>query len=343
MVNILYGIAGEGSGHAIRSKVVLNHLRKNHKIKVVTAGQSYSRLNKLFNCEKIDHFKIVYKNNTTYYLTTILYNFLRLPLLIARGWKVKNIINKFRPDLIITDFEPFVDYFAFFKKIPVITIDNQHMFTEAYNKDIPKKYFFDLLIAKIIIKMFMIKADKHFITAYTTPKTKKGSFLIKPLLRKEILNAKSKEKNYILVYQTSKSNKKLITELKKIKETFVVYGFDKNQNLGNVIIKDFNEKGFIEDLKDCKAVIANGGFTLIGEALYLKKPILSIPVKNHFEQIFNALNIEKYNYGMFTKKTDKTLIEKFIKNLSKYDLNNYKKYNNKEAFKKIDNAIKLLS
>ncbi len=62
-------------------------------------------------------------------------------------------------------------------------------------------------------------------------------------------------------------------ELQKTNEKFIIYGFYKNKNLGNVILKDFSEKEFYGDLSACKAVITNGGFTLISEALYLKKPV----------------------------------------------------------------------
>ena len=36
------------------------------------------------------------------------------------------------------------------------------------------------------------------------------------------------------------------------------------------------------------AVITSAGFTLLGEAVYLHKPVLAIPVEGQFEQILNA-------------------------------------------------------
>ena len=41
-----------------------------------------------------------------------------------------------------------------------------------------------------------------------------------------------------------------------------------------------------------------GGHTLMGEALYLGKPILTLPLKAMVEQRFNALYIERLGYGM---------------------------------------------
>lgn len=51
------------------------------------------------------------------------------------------------------------------------------------------------------------------------------------------------------------------------------------KNDGNLQFKNFNEDEFYRDLASCRAVITNGGFSLMTEALYLQKPILSVPVK----------------------------------------------------------------
>src|SRR6185369_12152091 len=49
-------------------------------------------------------------------------------------------------------------------------------------------------------------------------------------------------------------------------------------------VKKRSLDGFLRDLSGAKAVIANAGFSLISEGLYLDKPYLAIPVKNQFEQ-----------------------------------------------------------
>ncbi|HLD86464.1 MAG TPA: glycosyltransferase family protein, partial [Candidatus Nanoarchaeia archaeon] len=87
-----------------------------------------------------------------------------------------------------------------------------------------------------------------------------------------------------------------------------------------------------------------GGFTLISEALYLQKPILSIPVEGQFEQTLNALYLKKLGYGVYAKKTTREGIEAFLGNLpllKKY-LKKYKKHTNKDALGKIENSVRLL-
>ena len=186
--------------------------------------------------------------------------------------------------------------------------------TKGNHKNIPQGYYFDALITNCVIRSLIIKSDKRFINSFFDCELKdKDSVFIKPLLREGIVKAKTSNKDHILVYQTSKSNKKLIEVLQKINRKFIVYGFDGGKKIGSISFKSISEKEFLKDLISCSAVITNGGSTLISEALFLKKPILSIPIKKQFEQIINAIYLKKLGYGMFVEDANKELIEKFIK------------------------------
>src|SRR3979411_3105466 len=48
-MRILYGVVGEGMGHATRSKVVCEHLvRRGHQVKIVVSGRAHAFLSKRF-------------------------------------------------------------------------------------------------------------------------------------------------------------------------------------------------------------------------------------------------------------------------------------------------------
>ena len=81
---------------------------------------------------------------------------------------------------------------------------------------------------------------------------------------------------------------------------------------------------------------------MVSEALYLKKPILSIPVKNQFEQVLNAKYLEELGYGEYQTKTTPEIIKDFLKKLPEYEKNTkkYKQEGNKILFKEVDKAIK---
>jgi uncharacterized protein (TIGR00661 family) len=95
-----------------------------------------------------------------------------------------------------------------------------------------------------------------------------------------------------------------------------VYGLrrDLKEDLqdGNLTYRPFSEKGFIDDLRTARAVVASGGYTLMSEAVYLHKPMLAIPVEGQFEQVMNALYLEKLGYGMYAKQLTLDGLKEFL-------------------------------
>ena len=59
-------------------------------------------------------------------------------------------------------------------------------------------------------------------------------------------------------------------------------------------------------------MIAGGGFTLMGEAVYLHKPMLSVPVGGQFEQVLNALYLEKLGYGLCAEELTEDRLREFL-------------------------------
>ena len=74
---------------------------------------------------------------------------------------------------------------------------------------------------------------------------------------------------------------------------------------GNLRYRPFSEAGFIDDLRTARGVIAGGGFTLMGEAVYLHKPMLAVPLGGQFEQVLNARYLEAEGYGVARRRADR--------------------------------------
>ena len=342
---VLYAVNGEGMGHAIRSSVIIKHLLKKNEVMIITSDRAFNYLNKKYkNVHNISGFNIVYEYNKVHNTKTIIDAIKKLPKAAKTNTKVLfTLLKSFKPNIIISDFEPFSNIISKIMRLPLISIDNQHILTNCKLK-ILRKYLKDKLITMLVMKSFIIRPKKYLITTFFYPeiKNKKRASLFPPILRKKILKLKPKQKNFILVYQTSDSYKKLVPMLKKIDEKFIIYGLNKDKKEKNIEFKHFNETNFLKNLASCKAVITNGGFTLIGEALYLKKPLLSVPVKKQFEQILNAIYIDKLGYGEFHEDMNKKIITNFLSNLNKYknNLNKYKKAKHHSLLKELDYLIK---
>lgn len=327
MAKILYGLCGEGLGHASRSRILIKYLKKNHNIKIVAGGKAYDYLSKEFkNVEEIESPRLIYKDNEvrlTYSILRMLYKTIsRTPFSYL---KLRRIIKNFKPDICISDAEPISHFAARFSGLKRMSIDNpQALLYRKYKVSIGE--FFSWLVLIIALKLSIFGADRYIIYDFSDEQaTDMRVLFLKPLVQEGILKQKPTYGNHIFVYQTSVSSEFIFDIFKNINETFIIYGFNKEFVDKNLIFRCFNEDNFYKDISNAKAVISNGGFSVLSEALFLKKPILSLPIKNQFEQIFNAMVIEKLGVGVYQKELTESNLKDFIKNLDCY-IENLKSY-----------------
>ena len=122
---------------------------------------------------------------------------------------------------------------------------------------------------------------------------------------------------------------------------FVVYGLRKNARHGNCILKDFSEEGFVEDLASARAVVCNGGLSLIGEAVFLGKPIFSVPVGNQYEQVLNGRYLEELGWGLSSDRIDADVLGLFLGEVTKYAarVGKHRQEGNRELFDVVDHSL----
>lgn len=330
---IFYCICGEGMGHAIRSSVIIDRIKDKYDVYIFSSDRAYKYLNEKFdNVYKIGGFNTVYINNKISNTKTLINALKRNPLNIKEGYEeLYKKARKLSPDVIVTDFEIYATMVSKLLSIPLISLDNIHMITQTAI-DYPPKHQGEMLKAKGVIKSYVIKPKIHILTSFFYPKIKpkKRAVLYPPVIREDILKLKPTIENHIIVYQTSKESVKLVEQLKSLNEKFIVYGFNKDEVDENLTYKLFNENEFYNDLASAKAVICNGGFTFISEAISLKKPIYSVPAIGNFEQTLNGFYVQKLGYGEYHEEMSPKKVEKFLKRLPKYQekLAKVKKTNN---------------
>src|SRR3989338_4818551 len=173
MAKILYGVAGEGMGHAIRSWVLIKELMKKHKVKVVCGDNAYDFLSKKVNdIERVSALRLMYLRNKVSSVKTVISNIKNLKKGRKHSIKVvENAIRDFKPDVVISDFEYFSSLSAKRHKLPLIAIDNNHIISKTKIK-IPKRYIKDFLISKLILNLITGKAIFFFLTTFFYPPVK---------------------------------------------------------------------------------------------------------------------------------------------------------------------------
>jgi uncharacterized protein (TIGR00661 family) len=318
-MRILYGLSGEGFGHSSRALVVAKYLEeKGHTVKLLTHDQAYAVLKDKFDVFKVKGLALKFEKSVLSETKTFEHNIKHFPQNLKKWRQFHRLMTEFKPDLCISDMEPIVPMLRNWYGLPLICLDNQHRITNL-EIDVPTKYYKDYLMAKWVVESFVGKADYFIVTSFAQMPVRKeyqmNTFIVPPMIREQVKSAKTKTKNIILVYLTKK-DKSILSALEKIGEKFVVYGYNINKKAGNLQFK--TRDYFFKDLCECKAIIATSGFTLISEAIYLKKPYLAVPLKGQFEQTLNALFLKKAGFGEYSEKLDEKQILDFLKNLKSY-------------------------
>ncbi len=352
-MRILYGVVGEGMGHATRSRVVIEHLlSRGHQVHVVVSGRAHRFLTesfadrKGFTIEEIHGLHLVYKGNQVLFTRSLVSNLAKAP----RGL-LKNIAkyrafaeSGFVPELVVSDFEWWAYMYAINHRIPVMSLDNMQVIDRCEH---PREFRrpSGSLSARTAVKIKLPGAYHYVITSFFFPPVRRRrTTIVPPILRPEILEAKREPRDHVLVYQTQTTNEALIELLRSIEDTeFRVYGMRRDEDLGNVQLKDFSQEGFIDDLRTARAAIAGGGFTLMGEAVHLGVPMLSIPVERQFEQILNAQYLERLGYGAWTSELDADQVREFVSRADEYsqNLEGYPRQDNGLTYGVIDELARL--
>ncbi|HET6438419.1 MAG TPA: MJ1255/VC2487 family glycosyltransferase [Anaeromyxobacter sp.] len=309
-MRILYGVVGEGMGHAIRSRVVIDHLTRAHEVQVVVSGRAHdylkARESDRLGVKQIWGLTIVYEDNEVQNFRTVLHN---LAGAVGGGWPRNvrayfDLADRFQPDVVISDFESWSYLYARSHRLPVISLDNiQALSRCSIPAEVLSGHEVDFQLARAFVKAKLPGCFHYLVTSFfQLPVKKPHTSLHPPLIRPEILAARPALGDHLLVYQTSESNAGLPALLERCGRECRIYGFHRDlreeRTEGSLLFRPFSERTFLEDLRTARAVIANGGFTTLSEAVYLHKPLLCSPVRKQFEQVLNGRMIEVAGYGL---------------------------------------------
>jgi uncharacterized protein (TIGR00661 family) len=320
-MRIVYGVVGEGMGHATRSRVVLEHLlAEGHTLRVVVSGRAFKFLSERFrdrpNIEvhEIRGFHLRYEGNSVEVGRSVLSNLGEAPKNLVKNIRVwrELVHDDFAAQAVVSDFESWAFFYGLNHFVPVISIDNMQILNRCEHPsavtDDP-----DFQLAKAAVKAKLPGAYHYIITTFFYPPVRKDrTTLVPPILRPEIRAAVREPGEHVLVYQTATANDALVPMLQSLPYAFRLYGMGREGTAGNVTMRAFSETGFVEDLRTARAVIAGGGFSLMGEAVHLRVPMFSVPIEGQYEQVLNARYLAELGYGAWGERFERDRLADFL-------------------------------
>jgi uncharacterized protein (TIGR00661 family) len=346
-VKILYGVNGEGMGHATRSEVVIGALLGEHDVRVMASGAAFRYLEgRLGHVSEIfgpsfamDHGEIRRWASVTHTMAAARRE---LPGSVRR-WI--GAVQEWRPDVVVTDFEPLSGIYARSAHVPLVCVDNIHMIDRCRHDDeIVDGAREDFRLARAVTRAMVPTAGDYVITTFFRPPLLRGrTVLVPPIVRPAIVAARPQRGGHLLVY--SGGSDALIDALRECGAACRVYGMRDGPEVGTtdgaIEYRARSVDGFLDDLVTARGVITGGGFSLLSEAVYLGKPVLSIPLRGQFEQLMNARYLQREGFGLCAPAIDAPALAAFIERLDVYhdQLEGYMQDGNVEALAAIEARV----
>ncbi|HEX3126317.1 MAG TPA: glycosyltransferase family protein, partial [Thermoanaerobaculia bacterium] len=106
-MKILYGVVGEGMGHAMRSRVVLEYLlSRGHEIEIMASSRAADFLAARFRgVRRIHGFHIVYEENRMKLAATVRSNLRSTAATLPANIRAYfELVEQFDPSVVISDF-----------------------------------------------------------------------------------------------------------------------------------------------------------------------------------------------------------------------------------------------
>lgn len=346
-MRILYGVNGEGMGHATRSEVVIRSLISEHDVRIMASGAAYSYLSAVFHdvskvfgpSFSLEDGEIQRWQSVTGFVAMARREMPESVLAWLRR------VREWRPEVVVTDFEPLSGIYARWSGTPLVCVDNIHMIDRCrHEPEILEGAGEDLALARAVVRAMSTPAGDYVIPTLFHPEIIKGrTTLVRPILRQAVIDAEPTRGDHLVVY--SAGDDALTRVLRDSPVPCHVYGMRDVDQVGAtdgaITYRPRSTDGFLADLASSRGVITGGGFSLLGEAVYLGKPILSVPIKGQFEQLMNSRYIEREGYGHSAEAVDRAVLDRFIESLDQERemLNGYPREGNADAIDTIVETV----
>lgn len=329
----LFLVQGEGRGHMTQAIALSKILNSNgHEVVHTFIGQSDRRVIPNYFLEQIEskvesipspNF-ILDKDNKSLNLTkSITYNARFLGRYKKSLEQINQKVKETKPNAII-NFYDFLGgfYFRFYNPLDVkhICIGRQFLtnhpdFPFAPDRIIEKRLY--LLNNKITSQ----NCDKYLALSFRPydPIRIKKTIVVPPLLKEEIKYGNVVHEDFILGYMVNDGYAEELISWHTNNNAIKIHCFWDRKNMPEVFLPHenltfhlINNSLFTNLMRRCMGYFSTAGIESISEAMYLRKPVLMIPVKGQYEQSCNAIDGELAGAGIRGSSFDISLLMDFL-------------------------------
>jgi uncharacterized protein (TIGR00661 family) len=296
-MKILYALQATGNGHICRAQKMVPTLRQFAEVDVLTSGTEsdislgfpvkykYAGFSFVFGKQGgIQWFRSIFRNN-----------FIRL-------YKAIRTVPVSKYDLVINDFEPVTAWACKRQQLPCVAMS--HQFALLY--DVPKPAFVPAIARWILHQYAPAKKGVGFHFQRYSPN------IFFPIIRDTIRKQKLSKTNCYTVYLPSVSDAIICDVLTQIPQTNWEV-FSKHCTAAyttkNVSVQPPSNTLFQKSMAKATGVLCGAGFETPAEALFLKKKLLVVPMRDQYEQHYNAAGLADLGVPVLPKFSSKYIPE----------------------------------
>lgn len=297
MATIFYSTCGEGRGHATRVRALVERLRGEHEIVLFAFGDAFSLLATAYRgsevrVEEIPGLRFGYGRRQQLSLARTAITVARyLASLGSLSGRLATCVASERPDLVVSDFEPALPSVARRLGVPVISIDHQHFLTTEELGKLPVGLRIHARLMAVIVSAYLHGQRETVVSSFHHLPLRKGVrnvTRVGTLLRPEVRAARVSDRGHLVAYFRRALPARVLDALASCGIETHVYGLPRRSSTGTMSFFEVSEAGFVADLASCRALVTTAGNQIVGEAMFLGKPVLALPEPGNFEQAING-------------------------------------------------------
>lgn len=281
-MKILYAVQGTGNGHLSRAMDVVPCLQRRANVDVLVSGiQADLQLPFPVKYRMHGLSFIFGKKGGVDLWKTFMSSTVRRLVQEVNTLPIENY------DLIINDFEPISAWACHTREKECIGLSHQAA-TMAAQAPKPKEQ--DML-GKFIMRNYApatINYGFHF-----KPYNHR---IFTPVIRRQVRQLDVSDRGHYTVYLPAYDDARLLNELMRFPDIqWEVFSKHNKAPFGmrNVRVQPIDNERFIKSMAAAAGVLCGAGFETPAEALFMKKKLLVIPMKNQYEQHLNAAALEE--------------------------------------------------
>jgi uncharacterized protein (TIGR00661 family) len=313
-MKVMFTVQGEGRGHMTQAISMRQILERNgHEVVAVLAGGNPERplpafFEQAFKIQRITSPAFAQKENRGISLRrSVVATAPQVPEIRESLRTIGETIERTRPDIIINFLEPLMGVYNLLHRhrTPVLAVGHQFMLKHPQFLKV-KEFAMQQLSMHQYVRLCGARSNYLPLSFYSAPNARRGRLIVSPpLLREQLFKLKPTQGDYLLVYLVLHGFAPDIVRWNKENPNVPIHCFyDKPDAPVEEKVTDtltfhrLHGEKFLQMMAGCRAVVCTAGFESVCEAAYLGKPLMMVPVENHFEQYLNGLDAEQAGIGL---------------------------------------------